>query len=428
MWEPEDGDLEVHANTSHFPKPKPGFSLDDAFSEDDGVLDVELEFNPAAIRAALARALAVEELESTGNKNGDGRSTDPSVSNHSSGHDRNGSVGLEDPDASVSTLDINASPAHASRKAPERWSRSTSYSYGYGPGHRQDSQDGTRDMESLDNFSRVSLSDSVHDFESVGISSELSEEEAVQKTDEGDMEEDNVGLFHAVHIDLSQGGKPRVEEVAAVLPEFSNPQTPYRDGARTPSPKPPPPPLPSTSSTSSTSNNSHNTHTSPPTSTPTSKTFNSHQSQSRSVPELPSPATYRRSDEDTDIRGEANHIPPDPAGTALPSSSRVSASSATTSGSIPTPNSTASPPNSSQSESFRRGHRSSKSVGPSTLDKVISKTRPTFLPPKPKTEDLKHMADWETMMKQSRVVGKFRFDSIFWVLCCFFVFQGIQAY
>ena len=405
MWEPEGDNPGVHANTSHFSKPKPGFSLDDAFSEDDGVMDVALEFNPAAIRAALARTLAAGEFDSAENQNGadsDGRSTDPGVSSRGPAHDRNGSVGLEDPDASVSTLDINASPARAPSRAPDRWSRSTSYSYGYE--RRQDSQDDTRGMESLENFSRVSLSDSVDDLDSVEISLGPSEEEVVQEEGgEGDIEEDNDGLFHAVHIDLSQGGKPRVEEVAAVLPEPSNPRTPDRGGTQTPSPKHPlPPPLPSTS------NNNHNAYISPPTSTPTSKGFHNHQSQSQSVPELPSPATYRRSDEDTYTRDEASHIPSDSAGIVLTSSSRVSASSATTSGSIPTPNSTTSPPDSLQSESFKRGHRPSRSAGPSTLDKVISKTRPSFLPPKPKTEDLKHMADWETMMKQSRAIGESR--------------------
>ena len=47
-----------------------------------------------------------------------------------------------------------------------------------------------------------------------------------------------------------------------------------------------------------------------------------------------------------------------------------------------------------------------KSMGPSMLDKVISKTRPTFLPPKPRAEDRKHMADWEQMMKRSRAAGE----------------------
>jgi hypothetical protein len=45
-------------------------------------------------------------------------------------------------------------------------------------------------------------------------------------------------------------------------------------------------------------------------------------------------------------------------------------------------------------------------VGPSALEKVVSKTRPAYLPPKNKLEDNKHMADWERMMKQSRAAGK----------------------
>ena len=53
---------------------------------------------------------------------------------------------------------------------------------------------------------------------------------------------------------------------------------------------------------------------------------------------------------------------------------------------------------------FRR--QKAKSMGPSMLDKVISKTRPTFLPPKPRAEDRKHMADWEQMMKRSRAAGE----------------------
>lgn len=52
------------------------------------------------------------------------------------------------------------------------------------------------------------------------------------------------------------------------------------------------------------------------------------------------------------------------------------------------------------------GHRPTRSMGPSALEKVISKTRPSFLPPKNKQEDNKHMADWEKMMKLSRAAGK----------------------
>ena len=414
MWDPDDDEPEVHANASPFSKPKPGFSLDDAFSEDDGVLDATLEFNPATIRAALARALATEELESTENQsgaNGDGRSMDGGALGRGPAHDRNGSVRVEDPDASVSTLDINASPAHVPGRAPGEWSRSTSYGYGYG--YRQDSQDSASGgTGSLENFSRISLSDSVHDLQSVGISLEPPEENVVrEKDEEGGTEGEDDGLFRAVHIDLSQGGKPRVEEVVTVLPEPSNPQTPDRDGARTPSPKhPSPPPLPSTS------NGSYNTYAPSYTSTPTSKVLSNHQTQSQSMSELPSPTTYRRSAGDAYTPNEPNHIPPDSAGTMFSASSLVSASA---SGPIPTSSSVTSPPSSSQSESFRRGHRPTQSVGPSTLDKVISKTRPTFLPPKPKTEDLKHMADWETMMKQSRAVGEFRFGPFARSLCCF---------
>ena len=423
MWDADGDKLEVHTKTSHFSK-SPGFSLEDAFSEDDAALDAALEFNPATIRAALARTLAAGGFETSENPTGDedsGRGMDAGFSNNHPNHDRNGSVGVEDPDASVSTLDINASPAHVPERAPEEWSRSTSYSHGYGSS--QDSQVSASGVESLENFSRISLSDSVHDLESVEISLEPSEEQVVQEKDgEGDTEEADESLFYAVHIDLSQGGKPRIEQVAVILPGPPNLHTPERDGTQTPSKPPVPPPLPSTS------NDNHNTYASSSTSTPTSKVFPNHQSQSQSVPELPSPTTYRHSAEDTYTGDGTNHIPPDSAGTVLSPSSLVSASSATTSESIPTTNSTASPPNSSRSEPPRRGHRPSRSVGPSALDRVISKTRPSFLPPKPKTEDLKHMADWEAMMKQSRAVGEFHLGSLVWFLCHLLYIGRIQAY
>jgi hypothetical protein len=51
------------------------------------------------------------------------------------------------------------------------------------------------------------------------------------------------------------------------------------------------------------------------------------------------------------------------------------------------------------------GHKFSRSTGPSMLEKVISKTRPSFLPPKSRDEDQKHLADWEKMMKRSRAAG-----------------------
>ncbi|KAH7916486.1 rab-GTPase-TBC domain-containing protein [Hygrophoropsis aurantiaca] len=51
-------------------------------------------------------------------------------------------------------------------------------------------------------------------------------------------------------------------------------------------------------------------------------------------------------------------------------------------------------------------HKPSRSAGPSVFQKVVSKTRPPFLPPKNRQEDKKHMADWETMMKLSRAAGE----------------------
>ncbi|KAF9270640.1 hypothetical protein L218DRAFT_889248 [Marasmius fiardii PR-910] len=51
-------------------------------------------------------------------------------------------------------------------------------------------------------------------------------------------------------------------------------------------------------------------------------------------------------------------------------------------------------------------HRQTRSVGPSTFEKVRSRTRPSFLPPKSRQEDDKHMADWHAMMKQSRAIAE----------------------
>jgi hypothetical protein len=60
---------------------------------------------------------------------------------------------------------------------------------------------------------------------------------------------------------------------------------------------------------------------------------------------------------------------------------------------------------SSSSPSSSFGHKPTRSVGPSVFERVVSKTRPPFLPPKSKHEDQKHMADWEKMMKRSRAAG-----------------------
>lgn len=69
-------------------------------------------------------------------------------------------------------------------------------------------------------------------------------------------------------------------------------------------------------------------------------------------------------------------------------------------------------PSSATSPTFRsagsaRSPRSTTtSRGPSALEKVLSRTRPSHLPPKNKEEDNKHLKDWEDMMHNSRAAGK----------------------
>lgn len=47
-----------------------------------------------------------------------------------------------------------------------------------------------------------------------------------------------------------------------------------------------------------------------------------------------------------------------------------------------------------------------RSSGPSAFQKVVSQTRPPYLPPKQKIEDEKHRREWEEMMQRSRLAGK----------------------
>ncbi|KAF9245818.1 rab-GTPase-TBC domain-containing protein [Melanogaster broomeanus] len=56
----------------------------------------------------------------------------------------------------------------------------------------------------------------------------------------------------------------------------------------------------------------------------------------------------------------------------------------------------------------RHSRKPSRSSGPTTFQKVMSKTRPHFLPPKTRQEDQKHLADWETMMRQSHMAEEKR--------------------
>ncbi|KAI6153881.1 rab-GTPase-TBC domain-containing protein [Pisolithus tinctorius] len=58
--------------------------------------------------------------------------------------------------------------------------------------------------------------------------------------------------------------------------------------------------------------------------------------------------------------------------------------------------------------SSQGSHKPSRAVGPSVFQKVVSKTRPHFLPPKSREEDRKHLADWEAMMKESRAAEERR--------------------
>jgi len=74
----------------------------------------------------------------------------------------------------------------------------------------------------------------------------------------------------------------------------------------------------------------------------------------------------------------------------------------------PTPTTPTTAQSNASTASVGSRHRVTKSMGPSALDKVVSKTRPKFLPPKDRKEDRKHMADWEVMMKRSRAAEEKR--------------------
>ena len=63
------------------------------------------------------------------------------------------------------------------------------------------------------------------------------------------------------------------------------------------------------------------------------------------------------------------------------------------------------PASSSSSPPSSISHKPKRSIGPSVFEKIVSRTRPSFLPPKSKDEDMKHLADWESMMKRSRAAG-----------------------
>ncbi|KAF8482040.1 rab-GTPase-TBC domain-containing protein [Russula ochroleuca] len=93
--------------------------------------------------------------------------------------------------------------------------------------------------------------------------------------------------------------------------------------------------------------------------------------------------------------------PETPPGQTLHEKSASTPSLPVPSGTLPSATSSSLPPSSI-------GHKFTRSVGPSVFEKVVSKTRPSFLPPKSRDEDQKHMADWEKMMKRSRAAEEKR--------------------
>ncbi|KAI0673696.1 rab-GTPase-TBC domain-containing protein [Trametes maxima] len=276
-----------------------GFTLDDAFSDNED-LDVP-EFNPAAIREELAKSMNGADAWHVGDEG-----IDELVAK----------IGFSvDPDASVSTFDIDAghdSPPSVSHSPSSPRIQSTSSSH----------QDSLYDVPLSSEMSQVSFS------EHRSPSPPLHEEP-----------EEIVSEYPAVQIDVSA---PQVvaREVHAdrVSSDDTNPmQHPqYAASHDEFRPKTPPSPL---------------------------------------------------------------NIPPPNAGAAS-----TSALPLATSVSLPTPTT----PKLSDPPPPTTRHRPTRSAGPSMLDKVISKTRPPHLPPKPRTEDRKHQHDWEEMMKRSRAAEEKR--------------------
>lgn len=294
-----------------------GFSFnDDAFSDTED-LDVP-EFSPAILREELAKNM-------NGDTNGGGRATD----NWSGGFDMDdivAKIGYSvDPDASVSTFDIDAghesppstplSPAQHTRSPSPRLMMSQSSSH----------QDSLYDVPLSVELSRVSLDD-----DPPSPPAPHHEEAEEDATEYPAVQIDLAGpeaLTTEVHLDTPSSDETRSSEGDQRLPRH---HAASMDEVR----KGPPSPL---------------------------------------------------------------EIPP-----LIASAASTSALPLTTSASVPTP--TTAGLTEPQTPTTR--HRPSRSVGPSMLDKVISKTRPTHLPPKPRTEDLKHQHVWEEMMKRSRDAGE----------------------
>ncbi|KAI0363740.1 RabGAP/TBC [Pilatotrama ljubarskyi] len=281
-----------------------GFTLDDAFSDNEDI-DVP-DFSPAALREELAK-----------NMNG----ADTWHAGDSSIDDVVGKIGFSvDPDASVSTFDIDAghdSPPSMSHSisSPRIQSESSSH------------QDSLYEVPLSSEFSQVSLSD----HQSPPPPQHEEPEEAASE-------------YPAVQIDLSAP-----EVVAKEL---------HIDRA----------------SMESASTYDH--------------------SPMQYAQYAASHDHFRPKSPPSPIK-----VPPSNAGAASTPSLPLPTSS-----SLPTPTT----PKHSEPPTPTTRHRPTRSAGPSMLDRVISKTRPPHLPPKPRTEDRKHQHDWEEMMKRSRAAEEKR--------------------
>ncbi|KAJ7225383.1 hypothetical protein GGX14DRAFT_511320 [Mycena pura] len=102
-----------------------------------------------------------------------------------------------------------------------------------------------------------------------------------------------------------------------------------------------------------------------------------------------------------------SHSPPRPASGQSSQSEIPDSSVPSDASSDPLPSSQSLPPPSIPPPQ-NTNHRPARSSGPSALEKVRSKTRPSFLPPKSRQEDDKHLTEWEAMMKLSRAAAEKR--------------------
>lgn len=292
-----------------------GFSFnDDAFSDTE---DIEVpEFSPAAIRQELAKNM-------NGGDGWGGAAADLDLDNIVA------KIGYSvDPDASVSTFDIDGghdSPPQSPPQTPPSLTRMASQTSSH--------QDSLYDVPLSSEFSHVSLS----------------EEARSPPRPQHNEPEEMVADYPAVQIDMT--ASEVVTKEAYAEPRSSN------EAPRTSEPR-----------------SSQNRYPIP------------HPQHAASHGEFrakgpPSPITIPT----THVAAASTSALPLPSSSSLPTPTTAKLTEPST----PTTR-----------------HRPSKSVGPSMLDKVISKTRPTWLPPKPRAEDQKHLHDWEEMMKRSRAAGE----------------------